>query len=165
MCVCVCVKCRSKHKSHVYQTPLREGELKIEENVELNVGDSLGERNKTALLELLQSDGNGRCADCQASDPDWASHTLGVFICLNCSGIHRNIPQISKVKSVRMDEWDSAQIEINVRAAFYGGHTLKMKCCCLLSKESIYQPINNTQIHKLYKYTPLYISISSHRYR
>ncbi|XP_058013656.1 arf-GAP with dual PH domain-containing protein 1 isoform X1 [Ahaetulla prasina] len=69
------------------------------------------ERNKTALLELLQSEGNGGCADCQASDPDWASHTLGVFICLNCSGIHRNIPQISKVKSVRMDEWDSAQIE------------------------------------------------------
>uniref|UniRef100_A0A8C6XD18 Arf-GAP domain-containing protein n=1 Tax=Naja naja TaxID=35670 RepID=A0A8C6XD18_NAJNA len=47
-----------------------------------------------------------------STDPDWASHTLGVFICLNCSGIHRNIPQISKVKSVRMDEWDSAQIEV-----------------------------------------------------
>ncbi|EMP30629.1 Arf-GAP with dual PH domain-containing protein 1, partial [Chelonia mydas] len=43
--------------------------------------------------------------------PDWASHTLGVFICLNCSGIHRNIPHVSKVKSVRLDSWDDAQVE------------------------------------------------------
>ncbi|XP_029075623.1 arf-GAP with dual PH domain-containing protein 1 isoform X3 [Monodon monoceros] len=44
-------------------------------------------------------------------DPDWASYTLGVFICLSCSGIHRNIPQVSKVKSVRLDAWDDAQVE------------------------------------------------------
>lgn len=37
------------------------------------------------------------------ADPDWASYTLGVFICLSCSGIHRNIPHVSKVKSVRLD--------------------------------------------------------------
>uniref|UniRef100_A0A803Y0B9 Arf-GAP domain-containing protein n=1 Tax=Meleagris gallopavo TaxID=9103 RepID=A0A803Y0B9_MELGA len=45
------------------------------------------------------------------ADPDWASHSLGIFICLNCSGIHRNIPQVSKVKSVRLDDWDDAQVE------------------------------------------------------
>uniref|UniRef100_A0A8C5YCV8 ArfGAP with dual PH domains 1 n=1 Tax=Microcebus murinus TaxID=30608 RepID=A0A8C5YCV8_MICMU len=44
-------------------------------------------------------------------DPDWASYTLGVFICLSCSGIHRNIPQVSKVKSVRLDAWEEAQVE------------------------------------------------------
>ncbi|KAK2533736.1 hypothetical protein Q9233_004950 [Columba guinea] len=44
-------------------------------------------------------------------EPDWASHSLGIFICLNCSGIHRNIPQVSKVKSVRLDDWDDAQVE------------------------------------------------------
>uniref|UniRef100_A0A8C4VII0 Arf-GAP domain-containing protein n=1 Tax=Gopherus evgoodei TaxID=1825980 RepID=A0A8C4VII0_9SAUR len=47
-------------------------------------------------------------------DPDWASHTLGVFICLSCSGIHRNIPNISKVKSLRMDHWDEAQVQVRV---------------------------------------------------
>ncbi|PKU32312.1 hypothetical protein llap_17384 [Limosa lapponica baueri] len=46
-----------------------------------------------------------------SSYPDWASHSLGIFICLNCSGIHRNIPQVSKVKSVRLDDWDDAQVE------------------------------------------------------
>uniref|UniRef100_A0A8D0G590 Arf-GAP domain-containing protein n=1 Tax=Sphenodon punctatus TaxID=8508 RepID=A0A8D0G590_SPHPU len=59
------------------------------------------ERNKKALQELLRGPGNAQCADCSAPDPDWASHTLGVFICLNCSGLHRNIPHISKVKSVQ----------------------------------------------------------------
>uniref|UniRef100_A0A8C5UAA8 Arf-GAP domain-containing protein n=1 Tax=Malurus cyaneus samueli TaxID=2593467 RepID=A0A8C5UAA8_9PASS len=47
-------------------------------------------------------------------DPDWASHSLGIFICLNCSGIHRSIPQVSKVKSVRLDDWDDAQVEVGV---------------------------------------------------
>uniref|UniRef100_A0A8C2R0Q9 Arf-GAP domain-containing protein n=1 Tax=Capra hircus TaxID=9925 RepID=A0A8C2R0Q9_CAPHI len=43
------------------------------------------------------------------ADPDWASYTLGVFICLSCSGIHRNIPHVSKVKSVRLDTWEDVQ--------------------------------------------------------
>ncbi|XP_057604320.1 arf-GAP with dual PH domain-containing protein 1 isoform X4 [Hippopotamus amphibius kiboko] len=64
-----------------------------------------------AVLELLRRPGNARCADCGAPDPDWASYTLGVFICLSCSGIHRNIPQVSKVKSVRLDTWEDAQVE------------------------------------------------------
>lgn len=46
------------------------------------------------------------------ADPDWASYTLGVFICLSCSGIHRNIPHVSKVKSVRLDTWEDVQVEV-----------------------------------------------------
>ncbi|KAM8960017.1 arf-GAP with dual PH domain-containing protein 1 [Pelodytes ibericus] len=69
------------------------------------------ERNRKTLLELAQRPGNCACSDCGAADPDWASYTLGIFICLNCSGIHRNIPQISRVKSVRLDPWDDVQIE------------------------------------------------------
>uniref|UniRef100_A0A8B9FDR4 ArfGAP with dual PH domains 1 n=1 Tax=Amazona collaria TaxID=241587 RepID=A0A8B9FDR4_9PSIT len=49
------------------------------------------------------------------SDPDWASSTLGIFICLSCSGIHRNIPSISKVKSLKMDHWDDAQVQFLAR--------------------------------------------------
>ncbi|KAJ6659801.1 hypothetical protein lerEdw1_018517 [Lerista edwardsae] len=69
------------------------------------------ERCRKALLQLLREEGNDVCADCGAPDPDWASHTLGVFICLNCSGSHRNIPHVSKVKSVCLDEWEPAQVE------------------------------------------------------
>lgn len=54
------------------------------------------------------------------ADPDWASYKLGVFICLNCSGVHRNFPDISKVKSVRLDFWDDSVVEV-ARGAGGGG--------------------------------------------
>ncbi|XP_030317834.1 arf-GAP with dual PH domain-containing protein 2 isoform X2 [Calypte anna] len=71
------------------------------------------DRNKTLLLELQRAagTGNSRCADCGAPDPEWASYKLGIFICLNCSGIHRNLPQISRVKSLRLDFWENDLIE------------------------------------------------------
>ncbi|XP_023409224.1 arf-GAP with dual PH domain-containing protein 2 isoform X3 [Loxodonta africana] len=71
------------------------------------------ERNKKRLLELLQraGTGNAHCADCGEPDPDWASYKLGIFICLNCSGVHRNFPAISKVKSVRLDFWEDSIVE------------------------------------------------------
>uniref|UniRef100_A0A7M4FIT3 Arf-GAP domain-containing protein n=1 Tax=Crocodylus porosus TaxID=8502 RepID=A0A7M4FIT3_CROPO len=57
------------------------------------------------------------CVHCNAiflwlSDPDWASYSLGLFICLNCAGLHRSIPQVSKLKSIQLDEWDDAQVEV-----------------------------------------------------
>ncbi|NWW77910.1 ADAP1 protein, partial [Climacteris rufus] len=69
------------------------------------------ERSMKALKEVWRRAENSLCADCGKPDPDWASSTLGVFICLSCSGIHRNIPSISKVKSLKMDYWDDAQVQ------------------------------------------------------
>ncbi|XP_078081959.1 arf-GAP with dual PH domain-containing protein 1 isoform X1 [Mustelus asterias] len=69
------------------------------------------DRNKRILLELLREGENRKCADCGIADPDWASYTLGVFICLNCSGIHRNLSGISRVKSIRLDFWDDELIQ------------------------------------------------------
>ncbi|XP_023647587.1 arf-GAP with dual PH domain-containing protein 2 isoform X3 [Paramormyrops kingsleyae] len=64
------------------------------------------DRNKNILLELVKLPNNSRCADCCAPDPDWASFKLGIFVCLNCSGTHRNLPAISRIKSIRLDNWD-----------------------------------------------------------
>lgn len=49
---------------------------------------------------------------CCFADPEWASYTLGVFVCHSCSGLHRNIAQISKVKSVLLDPWSSSEVEV-----------------------------------------------------
>uniref|UniRef100_A0A8C6KPD6 ArfGAP with dual PH domains 1 n=1 Tax=Nothobranchius furzeri TaxID=105023 RepID=A0A8C6KPD6_NOTFU len=49
---------------------------------------------------------------CFCTDPEWASYTLGVFLCHSCSGLHRNIAQISKVKSLLLDPWSSSEIEV-----------------------------------------------------
>lgn len=45
-------------------------------------------------------------------DPDWASYTLGIFVCLNCSGTHRNLPSISRIKSIRLDFWDDELVHV-----------------------------------------------------
>ncbi|KAJ8251646.1 hypothetical protein GJAV_G00223610 [Gymnothorax javanicus] len=68
------------------------------------------DRNKKILLDLVKQPDNNRCADCGAPDPDWASYTLGVFLCLTCSGTHRNLP-ISRIKSIRLDFWDDELTE------------------------------------------------------
>lgn len=44
--------------------------------------------------------------------PEWASYTLGVFVCHSCSGLHRNIAQISKVKSLILDPWTPSELEV-----------------------------------------------------
>ncbi|XP_038131294.1 arf-GAP with dual PH domain-containing protein 1-like, partial [Cyprinodon tularosa] len=68
-------------------------------------------RNNRILLDLVQQAGNDLCADCAAPEPDWASYTLGVFVCLNCSGMHRNLPSVSRVKSIRLDYWEDSLVQ------------------------------------------------------
>lgn len=43
------------------------------------------------VVELLREDENKYCADCEAKQPRWASWNLGVFLCIRCAGIHRNL--------------------------------------------------------------------------
>jgi hypothetical protein len=68
--------------------------------------------NVRRLLEILNLPQNRKCADCRDEDPLWAVINLGIFICLECSGIHRSLgTHISKVRSVDLDRWDDSMVE------------------------------------------------------
>ncbi len=63
-------------------------------------------RQLVVINKLLKKPENKFCADCKRPSPTWASINLGVFICINCSGCHREIGvHVTKIKSVNLDVW------------------------------------------------------------
>eukprot|EP00290_Baffinella_frigidus_P014940 CAMPEP_0180148992 /NCGR_PEP_ID=MMETSP0986-20121125/20449_1 /TAXON_ID=697907 /ORGANISM="non described non described, Strain CCMP2293" /LENGTH=204 /DNA_ID=CAMNT_0022095373 /DNA_START=118 /DNA_END=729 /DNA_ORIENTATION=- len=64
------------------------------------------DKAKKILDACIKHPDNRHCVDCNTLGPRWASMNLGIFMCLNCSGIHRRMgTHISKVKSTNLDMW------------------------------------------------------------
>ncbi|XP_013191869.1 stromal membrane-associated protein 1 [Amyelois transitella] len=69
------------------------------------------DRCQNVLMLMLKDEDNKYCVDCDAKGPRWASWNLGIFLCIRCAGIHRNLGvHISKVKSVNLDSWTPEQV-------------------------------------------------------
>uniref|UniRef100_A0A8C5AUB6 ArfGAP with SH3 domain, ankyrin repeat and PH domain 2 n=1 Tax=Gadus morhua TaxID=8049 RepID=A0A8C5AUB6_GADMO len=74
------------------------------------VQDEGGENNivqaltKAIVVEVKRMSGNDCCCDCGAPSPTWLSTNLGVLICIECSGIHREMGvHYSRIQSLDLD--------------------------------------------------------------
>uniref|UniRef100_A0AAX7SL85 ArfGAP with GTPase domain, ankyrin repeat and PH domain 2 n=1 Tax=Astatotilapia calliptera TaxID=8154 RepID=A0AAX7SL85_ASTCA len=101
----------------------------IESQILASLGSCESGRNKArrssqseavALQAIRNAKGNSQCVDCEAPNPTWASLNLGALICIECSGIHRNLgTHLSRVRSLDLDDWPG---ELTQVLAAIGNH-------------------------------------------
>ena len=115
-----------------FQVTTAEEVLDWEKAIQGEILASLCQR-EVLNLEHIRNDieGNTECADCGMADPDWASINLGILVCIECSGIHRNLgSHISKVRSLILDVWSQLNIQTlenigNTKANAYWERNMK----------------------------------------
>ncbi|NWY59575.1 ASAP1 protein, partial [Chionis minor] len=85
-------------------------------NVAFSMARGGGERSREELTwaiikEVRGMPGNRECCDCSAPDPTWLSINLGILICIECSGIHREMDvHLSRIQSLSLDKLATSEL-------------------------------------------------------
>jgi hypothetical protein len=107
--------------THIKNLRREEGAKQREEELRTTKMTDAGTTNTTnnnkdrdeLFNNLCRKKGNRLCFDCNTPNPKWTSKNYCVFICLDCSGIHRSLGvHISQVKSANMDRWSRDELDV-----------------------------------------------------
>lgn len=79
-----------------------------------SLSDSLHELRSSIIRSITLLPGNDKCVDCNSTkDATWLSTNFGVIVCIECSGIHRDLGvHISRIQSLTLDNIGTSQLLI-----------------------------------------------------